>query len=246
MKESDNKKLYESDEVVGKYAANTTRVRSLNNPEKELIDRFDVKNKDVLVLGSGAGRVPANLLLYGNRVLGIDRSERMIEVANKNYPNEKFKDLSFALADATDLHNIPDESYDVVIFPMNSIDYIDEYKMREKAILEAAKKLKKGGILALSSHNKLAYLLSPKVKWADRSLKSFSGDYRYVKESVVGGGYIFKGNPKFVIESIKNLTHFSFQDFICDTRGKIDKLFAKRLGLAQFYFPYILYVFKKI
>lgn len=242
----DNKKLYESDEVVGKYAANTTRVRSLNNPEKELIDRYDVKNKDVLVIGCGTGRVPANLLLYGNKVLGLDRSKKMIESAENNYPNNRFKDLSFALADATDLSEVADESYDAVIFPMNSIDYIDEYKMREKAVIEASKKLRKGGILALSSHNKLAYLLSPKVKWADRSFKSLLGEYRYVKESVVGGGYIFKGNPDFVIESVGKLTRFLFQGFITDNRNKLDKLLSKNIWLSKFYFPYILYVFRKV
>lgn len=240
-----NIELYESDPVVLKYASNTTRVRSLNNAEKVLIDRFDIKNKKVLVIGSGAGRVPANLLLYGNIVTGIDRSKKLNEIANKNFPQSKFSDLTLLEGDATNLDQFENESFDVVIFPMNSIDYIDEYKMREKALLEAVKKIKTGGTLAFSSHNKLGYLLSPKIQFKDRSFKSLAGDYRYTKESVVGGGLIFKGNPKFIIKSMEKLAKVSYLGFICDTRNKFQKIFAKKLWLAQWYFPYILYVFKK-
>jgi len=240
-----NKELYELDEVVNKYAVNTTRSRSLNNPEKFLIDRFNIKNKDVLVLGSGAGRVPINLLIYGNRVKGIDRSVKLNNIANDNFPSSKFKDLSFELGDITDLNMIPDNHYDVVIFAMNTIDYVDSYNMREKAILEAYKKIKKGGLLALSSHNKLAYLFPYKINIKNLYYKSLFKSYYYARENVIGGGCIFKGNPKFLIKEIKKITDMSFEGFICDTRNKFDKLLSKKLLTAQFIFPYILYVFRK-
>ncbi|HLP86290.1 MAG TPA: class I SAM-dependent methyltransferase [Candidatus Paceibacterota bacterium] len=240
-----NKELYESDEVVNKYANNSVRSRSLNNPEKFLIDRFDIKNKDVLVLGSGAGRVPVNLLLFGNRVKGVDRSVKLNNIANENFPNSKFKDLSFELGDITDLSNIPDNHYDVVIFAMNTLDYVDSCDMRDKAILEAYKKVKNGGIIALSSHNKLAYLFPYKIKIKNLYYKSLFEPYYYSKENVIGGGCIFKGNPSFIIESIKKLTNMSFEGFMCDTRNKFDKLLAKKISVAQFIFPYLLYVFRK-
>jgi SAM-dependent methyltransferase len=240
-----NTNLYESDEVVAKYSVNSTRVRSLNNPERELIDRFDVKNKNVLVLGSGAGRVPANLLLYGNKVVGVDRSVKLTEAAKNNFPDAKFKDLTFMLADMTDLKDVQDEGFDVVIFPMNSLDYIDDYKMREKALLEATRKLKKGGLLAFSSHNKLAYMFSLKIRQSDRTFNSLFRPFHFVRESVVGGGHIFKGRPRFIIESTKSLTGLVFKGFICDSRNKFDRLFSRKMKLAQFLFPYILYVFEK-
>jgi SAM-dependent methyltransferase len=241
----DNKQLYETDEVVAKYAANNTRLRSLNNPEKELVDRFDIKNKEVLVLGCGAGRVPINLLLYGNRVKGIDFSRKLIEIAKKNFPITKFADVSFDYGDMTDLNNIPNEYYDVVIIPMNSIDYVPEYNLREKAIINSIKKVKAGGILAFSSHNKLAYMFSPKTKNKDRSFRNITSPYHFIEESVVGGGKIFKGNPKFIIKSMEKLIPAYFQGFICDRRNLLDKILAKKLNIAQFFFPYILYVFKK-
>lgn len=240
-----NTDLYESDEVVAKYAANTTRVRSLNNPEKYLIDRYDIKNKNVLVVGGGAGRVPANLLLYGNKVLSIDRSKKLTEAAKNNFPNSKFVDLEFHEGDASNLSSIPDASFDVVLFPMNSIDYIDSKEMRDKALREAVAKLKHGGLLAFSSHNKLGYFFSPKIRMNDRTLASFSGDYKFMQESVVGGGNIFKGNPDFIIRDTEKLTSTKYLGFLVDSRNKFERLLSRHLSTSKFYFPYILYIFRK-
>lgn len=240
-----NTDLYESDEVVAKYAANTTRVRSLNNPEKYLIDRYGIKNKSVLVIGGGAGRVPANLLLYGNKVLSIDRSQKLTEAAKNNFPHSKFADLEFREGDASDLPSLPDSSFDVVLFPMNSIDYIDSKDMRDKALREAVSKLKPGGLLAFSSHNKLGYFFSPKIRMNDRTLASFSGDYKFMKESVVGGGNIFKGNPDFIISDTEKLTGAKYQGFLVDSRNKFERFLSRNLFTSKFYFPYLLYVFKK-
>ncbi len=240
-----NTDLYESDEVVAKYAANTTRVRSLNNPEKYLIDRYDIKNKNVLVVGGGAGRVPANLLLYGNKVLSIYRSKKLTEAAKNNFPNAKFTDLEFREGDASNLSSIPDASFDVVLFPMNSIDYIDTKEMRDKALREATAKLKSGGILAFSSHNKLGYFFSPKIRMNDRTLKSFVGDYRFTQESVIGGGNIFKGNPDFVIKDTEKLIGVKYLGFLVDSRNKLERFLSRHLCVSKFYFPYLLYIFKK-
>lgn len=240
-----NTDLYESDVVVAKYAANTTRVRSLNNPEKYLIDRYDIKNKNVLVIGGGAGRVPANLLLYGNKVVSIDRSKKLTDIAKINFPQEKFIDLEFREGDASNLSSIPDASFDVVLFPMNSIDYIDTKEMRDKALIEAAAKLKSGGILAFSSHNKLGYFFSPKIRMKDRTFRSFSGDYKFMKESVVGGGNIFKGNPDFIIRDTEKLTGTRYLGFLVDSRNKIERFLSRNFFISKLFFPYILYVFKK-
>lgn len=241
----DNKDLYESDAVVAKYAANTTRAKSLNNPEKYLIDRFDLKNKNILVIGGGAGRLPANLLLYGNTVTSVDRSKGMIGAARKNFPEEKFPDLKFIEADAINLSIIQDGDFDAVIFPMNSIDYLDSKESRDKALLESMKKIKPNGLLVFSSHNKLAYFLSPKVRMKDRTIKSFLGDYRFMPESVVGGGNIFKGNPDFIIRDTEKLTGSRYLGFLGDSRNKFERFLARNLSTSKFYFPYLVYVFKK-
>lgn len=244
-KEVDNKNLYESDEVVTKYVANTTRARSLNNADRALIDRFNIKNKKVLVLGCGAGRVPVNLLLFGNEVVGVDRSERLLQYAKETFPKTKFRDLDFLLADMCDLSSIHDEIFDVIIFPMNSIDYIDTIEMREKAINEAYRKLKHNGIFAMSSHNKLAYLFSPKLPMKSKSLKYLFNTFLFDKEKVIGGGLIFKGNPEFIINEVEKSSPLTFLGFTVDSRNKIERFLARNINTAKYIFPYIFYVFKK-
>ncbi len=240
----ENKNLYESDQVVAKYAANSTRLRSLNNPEKYLIDRYDIKAKHVLVIGGGAGRLPANLLLYGNSVVSVDRSRKLTDAATQNFPPQDFPKVSFVLGDACDLSNIGGD-FDAVIFPMNSIDYIETKELREKALREAISKLKPGGTLAFSSHNKLGYFFSPKVRMKDRSLRNFFGDYRFARESVVGGGTIFKGNPAFIISDTQKITGAHYLGFLVDSRNKLERFLSRSLFASKFYFPYLLYVFKK-
>lgn len=245
LKEENNKNLYESKEIVEKYSANNTRARSLNNADKFFIDRFDVKNKRVLVLGCGAGRVPVNLLIFGNQVVGVDRSEALLNFAITTFPKSKFADLDFILADMCDLSVIPNESFDVVMFPMNSIDYIEDILIREKAIKEASLKIKKGGILALSSHSKLAYMISHKLPLKNKSLRYMSKDYIFDKEKVVGGGKFFKGNSNFIVNQVKKLENFDFIGFTVDARNKLERFLSRKLKIAQFIFPYIIYVFRK-
>jgi ubiquinone/menaquinone biosynthesis C-methylase UbiE len=239
-----NKNLYESKEVVEKYSANSTRARSLNNAEKIFIDRYNIKDKKVLVLGCGAGRVPINLILYGNKVIGVDYSEKLYNFSITNFPKSKFPDLNFLLGDFTNLDSIENESFDVVIFPMNSIDQVS-FDQRDKALLEANKKLKKGGLLVFSSHNKLAYIFSYKVPISHLVFRSFFKKFLFSKEKVVGGGYIFRGNPKFIIKHTVKVTGNKYCGFVCDVRGKVDNSLSKRLNAAQFVFPYLIYIFKK-
>lgn len=196
MLKQGNKDLYESKEVFEKYTANNTRARSLNNSDKYLIDRFDIKNKKVLVLGCGAGRVPVNLLIFGNQVVGVDRSEALLNFAIKTFPKNKFAGLDFILADMCDLSKILDESFDVVMFPMNSIDYIDDILIRNKAIQEAKSKIKTGGILALSSHSKLAYIFSHKLPFRSKSLKYIYLKTTFlIKKKLLEVGRYLKGIP---------------------------------------------------
>jgi SAM-dependent methyltransferase len=240
-----NIKLYETKEVIEKYAINTTRVRCLNESEKLFIDKFDIKNKKVLVLGSGAGRVPVNLLLFGNEVLGIELSKQLNEVANSIFPKENFRSLTLEQGDATNLSSIPDGSFDVVFFPQNGLDLVCPREQRQKAILEMAKKVKAGGLLAFSSHNKLAYKYSYKVRTKNKVFENFFQPSICSKEKVVGGGILIRSNPKFIIDETKKLTSFKFIGFTVDARNRLDRLLMKNFPVSQLVFPYLLYVFKK-
>jgi 16S rRNA A1518/A1519 N6-dimethyltransferase RsmA/KsgA/DIM1 with predicted DNA glycosylase/AP lyase activity len=109
-----NEQLYRDEKVIEKYISKTTRVRQLNNPEKSLIDHYQLWNKDILVLGSGAGRVPSNLLLFGNKVTAIELSPELHQAALTDYPPELFGNLKLLNSDARNLDCVKDASFDCV------------------------------------------------------------------------------------------------------------------------------------
>jgi SAM-dependent methyltransferase len=191
---TDNIRLYEEPETVNKYTSYSTRVRQLNNAEKAFIDRFKIHNKRIIVAGSGGGRVPANLLLFGNEVTGIELSENLNQKANENFPKENFKNLTLIHGDATDLSKFSNQGYDLAFFPQNGIDLISDIKKREKAIHELSLKVKPGGILAFSSHNSLS-AFSYKNLSGKRNLTGVFKPYYFAKEKITGGGTLFKGKP---------------------------------------------------
>ena len=80
-----NSKIYENTETVDKYSSFKTRVRQLNIPERTLVDTFDIYGKDVLILGIGGGRVPANLSLFNNVVYAIELSKKLFENSLRDY-----------------------------------------------------------------------------------------------------------------------------------------------------------------
>ncbi len=240
-----NEELYQSQKVVEKYAANTTRLRVLNDSEKFVIDTFDVKNKKVLILGSGAGRVPANLLIFGNTVVGIELSEPLYQASLKNFPKEKFPDLDIRHGDARNLEKLENESFDVVWFPQNGLDYVPNYEQRQQVLQEMKKKVKTGGLVIFSSHSKQAYIYSPKVSFKNKCFKNFRGTYYYAPENIVGGGNIFKGDPDFVIQETQKNTGLKWIGFTCDARNKLDRFLMRKFKIAKYVFPYIQYIFKK-
>ena len=128
----DNKKLYMEELVVAKYAAKSTRVRQLNIPERNLIDNYSIIDKNVLIIGSGAGRVPSNLLLFGNTVTAVELSPELHQVALSTYPNDLFTNLTLINGDANNLDFLEDASFDCVFFPMNGIDLAPTIKDRGK------------------------------------------------------------------------------------------------------------------
>jgi SAM-dependent methyltransferase len=242
-----NELLYREKSVIGKYASKTTRVRQLNNPERSLIDYYQLWDKDILVLGSGAGRVPANLLLFGNRVTGIELSPELHNAALNDYPPELYGNLTLMNADARDLGCVEDASFDCVFFPMNGIDLAPTLEDREKILGEMYKKVRRGGVLAFTSHNITAYAFSRKVSSTSRRISALRcSDYMYQKENVVGGGHLFKGSEKFVICHTENITSARFDNVFCDCRDRLDNFSARFPMLRHLNFPYIMYAFKKV
>lgn len=239
-----NTELYETDEVVAKYGTNATRNRCLNNAEKIFVDKYDVKDKNILVLGAGIGRVPANLLLFGNKVTGIELSEKLFELSKITFPVQDFARLRFEHGNAIDLNLLESDSFDVVFFPQNGIDYIEAVKDRERALNEMARVCKKGGLVAFSSLNLIAYCISYKLPWHQKTIKNLFANYMYREEHVIGGGYRYMSKPGYLIEWTQKVTNLEFVGFTADVRNGIDARISKSLKLSSLIFPWLNYIFK--
>lgn len=113
----------------------------------QAIEELGKKTKvlKVLDIGCGAGRTTKVLDMIGLNVIGIDNASNMIKEAQKRVGNKAI------VGDATDLH-FPNNSFDIVFFSHNGIDYIDTYKKRLQAYKEIARVLKTGGYFIFSSH----------------------------------------------------------------------------------------------
>ncbi len=85
-----------------------------------------------LDLGCGEGRVGADLQRRGHDVIGVDASERMVEMARERHPAE--------VADAAELP-FEDSSFDLVIAYMSVMNFDDP----EAAIVQVARVLEPGG-----------------------------------------------------------------------------------------------------
>lgn len=113
----------------------------------------DLKDKNVLDLGCGSGRYTKEFVRLGAKVSGIDKSEKLIEIAERELPNVEFKVGS--------VEKLPyqNSSFDYV-FSGLVIDYLPDLK---KAFSEVCRVLKPGGSFLFSGHVPYSFLTT-KVK----------------------------------------------------------------------------------
>ena len=239
-----NAQLYELDDVVAKYSALTTRVRQLNIPERELIDELNITKKDVLIVGGGAARIPANLLLLGNRVTSVELSEKLHAAALAIYPPADFPRLTLKQGDARDLSFLPDNSFDFAYF--NGLDLIETMDGRCKAIREMARVVRSGGNIAFMSHSLNGHAFSYKLPKATKRMRLTFSDYAFEQiPGVQGGGIQFKAKPEFVIRQAQDVTGLQFIKLFADRRNRFDYAALTRPWLREFVFPWYLMAFRK-
>jgi len=109
----------------------------------------EIKEGDVVLdLGSGAGLdcfLAAQKVGESGRVIGVDMTEEMIDIARKNDENQGYKNVEFRLGDIEDLP-IDENSIDVVI----SNCVINLAPDKNKVFKDVYRVLKKGGRMYLS------------------------------------------------------------------------------------------------
>ncbi len=111
----------------------------------------------ILDIGCGGGFLSNPLAGDGFRVKGVDRSPRSLDAARTRVPLAA--DATYAVGDALSLAEAP-ASYDAVLM-MDLIEHLDE---PARAVAEAARALKPGGVLVFHTFNRTfeAWLLAVK------------------------------------------------------------------------------------
>ena len=74
---------------------------------EELIEKLSLTgNESLLDIGCGDGKISAKLstILKKGEAVGIDASENMINLASKEFPNDKFQNLTFYRMDAYEIN----------------------------------------------------------------------------------------------------------------------------------------------
>ena len=144
----------------------------------------------VLDLGSGAGLdvlLSARRVSPGGHAYGVDMTDEMLELANRNRDHARFKNATF-LKGSIDKVPLPDASVDVVI--SNCVINLAEDK--GAVIKEAFRVLRPGGRLAVADMVELESL-SPEIK---KRLDSWAGcisgtiPIDQYRAALVGAGFV--------------------------------------------------------
>ncbi|MEQ9328475.1 MAG: methyltransferase domain-containing protein [Rhodospirillales bacterium] len=144
--ESFNSATYRNSAIVGQYM----RRDDILPGERCLFGatRDRLLGADLLDIGVGGGRTSRLMLDLARSYTGIDYSPQMVDACRKRFPDHA--DL-FREADARNLAFAEDDSFDIVIFSFNGIDYIP-HEGRLQALAEIRRVLRPGGLFLFSTH----------------------------------------------------------------------------------------------
>jgi SAM-dependent methyltransferase len=106
----------------------------------ELIKTFCDKGKTILELGSGTGKHANLFASAGFSVLGLERSEPMVDIARKHQNS----DVQFQIADITEF--ILDQKFDIALSLFHVISYLTDNKSLINTFKNICHHLNKNGI----------------------------------------------------------------------------------------------------
>lgn len=146
-----NREQFDATDVVEDYV----QMSGLTPTETAIFDGHIPSGARILDLGVGAGRTTPWLRARGASYVGIDYAPGMVDAARSLHP-----DADLRVGDAADLADFADDSFDVVVFSYNGIDYLDD-EARGRALHEIARVLVPEGTYVFSTHNPRAIVVPP-------------------------------------------------------------------------------------
>lgn len=147
-----NLSVYGSPEVAAYYE----QLDYLSPSERLLFERYVKRGDRILDLGVGGGRTTPYLAELASDYVGVDYSQTMVLACRKKFPT-----IAFVTADAADLSQFGDHSFDVAVMAFNGLDYVMPDFKRVQALAEIRRVLKPGGVFIFSSHNPRSILQRP-------------------------------------------------------------------------------------
>ncbi|WP_299615592.1 class I SAM-dependent methyltransferase [Pelagibius sp.] len=111
----------------------------------------ELKTAKLLDIGVGAGRTTARFAAAVRDYVGADYSPSMVEAVTRKFAG-KLENARFEQADARDLGNHAEGSFDAILFSFNGLDTLGAEE-RAMFLDEARRVLRDDGLLAFSSHN---------------------------------------------------------------------------------------------
>ena len=109
---------------------------------KSLVIKNNIKREKILELACGTGMLTNHFFDFFEKIDALDLSQSMLEVFSKKYQKEK---VSLYNHDMVDFRN--ENSYDLIVILLDSINYILDEDDLKKLIENSYKNLKKGGLL---------------------------------------------------------------------------------------------------
>ena len=119
-----------------------------------ILNKYIVKNMNILDLGAGTVRYSFYYAERGNSVTAVDIVPKHVTIMKEKLTENKDADIKISLGTATDLSAFADESFDVVLC-LGPLYHLKTKIERDKCINECLRVLKKDGILAIAYINKL-------------------------------------------------------------------------------------------
>lgn len=156
-----NSTLYNSTKSVNKY----TKAYKIQKPEQEFINFLwdAIKDMSLLDLWVWWWRTTLHFAHRVKSYTWTDIAPRLVNWCKKRFFHNK--EFSFIVCDASNLKDFWNDSYDIVLFSFNGIDYLD-FESREKCLGEVYRVLKKWWYFFFSSHNILSF---PSLFWIQKT-----------------------------------------------------------------------------
>lgn len=144
-----NQDTFGASEVVRYYGSDP----ALQPPEQRILEalRPQLASMSMLDIGVGTGRTTTYFAPLVRVYVGMDYAPSMVAECERRFGVEPGK-REFRTADARDLRDFADDSFDFVLFSYNGIDYIS-HEERIRALAEIARVLRPGGTFVMSAHN---------------------------------------------------------------------------------------------